>query len=118
MKCSIEQSKEKYIPEVAPLSDGKVTFRRLGYRENDQSGQAESDACKEDFATGHVVGDAKLLKSEFDQRISPAPNDGCRKCENRNPQRALEYTCISVHGTKIKLFSITMSFIHLIGYFR
>ena len=92
MQRGVEQHKKQYIPNAAAGFYRKTPARSPRHDKDYQPRHKKSDAGKEHLAAGLVGGDVKRFEAEFDERISPTPQYGCRECKSHHPTGALEDT--------------------------
>ena len=81
----VHQRKSKDKTPIDPSAGLKRASTATSNREYNQSCYSKANASKEHLAARHVSCDAKATKTNFDERESPTPRDGCRQGKYNDP---------------------------------
>ena len=79
VQCGVHQGKkqqEQGVANVAPRCRRLIaerTSRQQGDNKNEATRKAKTQACKQHLAGSHILRDAKLCKTQFDEWERPSP---------------------------------------------
>ena len=86
----IDEGKQENEAPVPSARGAKRAVHPARHRQNNEARDGKSDAREEHLAARHIGRDSPFLKSNLDNRVSPAPQDGCREGKEANPHGTLE----------------------------